>query len=54
MIAACGFNMNVPWAGSLTREGFNVTLDKIIVKVCEVLLFRLVLPAWVYKLPIRA
>lgn len=43
--------MNAPWEGSLRREGFKDSLDSIIVKVCEVLLPRLALPAWSFRLP---
>ncbi|KIP01597.1 hypothetical protein PHLGIDRAFT_131188 [Phlebiopsis gigantea 11061_1 CR5-6] len=53
VIAACGFNMNVPWDGPFLREGFEEPLDSVIVRVCKVLLPRIVFPDWIWKAPIK-
>ena len=45
--------MNVPWDGPLVREGFDEPLDSVIVRVCKVILPRLVFPDWIWKAPIK-
>ncbi|KAF7792419.1 hypothetical protein EIP86_003456 [Pleurotus ostreatoroseus] len=51
-ITSCGFNIEVPWEGSLRKEGLVDSVDSTIVTVAESLLPRLIFPKWMYKLPI--
>lgn len=52
VIAACGFNMVLPWDGNITRNGLQNNVDATIVHVCRTLILRAAIPKWMYKLPI--
>lgn len=44
--------MPISWEGSLMKDGLVESVDATIVTVVKSLLPRLVLPRWVFKLPV--
>ncbi|CAL1705399.1 unnamed protein product [Somion occarium] len=53
VIAACGFNMHLRWDESPTRESLSNPIDTTIIIVSTSLLEKMVLPNWVFRLPIE-
>jgi hypothetical protein len=51
VIARCGFGLRMPWADGAAADG-DMTFGEALTIVSGSAITRLVLPRWVYKLPI--